>query len=177
MEYKDYRTASILAHCVQEFNKMERLRILMGHSIEYRDAEKMADFLSQISGRSVPVEEILQSDDEMSNEAIEAYEEWKAFAGLLDLEAVKATCKRIYYDNEYWFLRMKCDMEYPFFMDAVMAWEDEIIGIEGLLYNLQDISLWSGERKPTNIRTFAKQMIKMLRLYEEIVGERKERSA
>ena len=165
-----------------QYTQMELHRSLIKHKNDWNDAENTKNLIHFFfPDRELKTEDFLLSKDELSDEVIDRYNEFKSwipvirFLGIPE-KTVKAFCKNVDNTASIWLLKSTGHLYYPFYFGAIYKYLDGTISKEELKKSFVEYSIFTGKATPVRLRLFRRTIIKIEKLIDEIMTKQAARS-
>lgn len=136
--------AAVLQYYEAYFRFVDCTTLAKTGGISYSDAEDFSNFMGNVFGCDVDPSDYVSSEDELSNEAIESYENLQAVLGKYDdsgKRIISGTAKQLFYTKFY--MRPYCHF-FIKYLDSVLFFVNDSLtnGEEGIIEDLKDDSIW-----------------------------------
>ena len=144
----------------------------------YEHAEVMAAFINQLPiGRHTTPSELYHTQEEYSDETIDAYKEYKHYCELLEDNYFKPPivdhfCKMVYEADDYYTFKACSNLYYSVYAEALLLYQIGKIDYRTFTEQFQVISLFEGRKKPvcsSELKLFLRTMHKVVDLYIQLL--------
>lgn len=141
-------------------------------------AEVMAAFINQLPiGRHTTPSELYHTQEEYTDEAIDAYKEYKRYCELFEDKYFKPAiveqfCKTVYDADDYYTFKVYSNLYYSVYAEALLLYQMGSIDYLAFTQQFQTISLFDGRRKPLSsfdLKLFLRTMHKVVDLYIQLL--------
>lgn len=156
--------ASVLQYYEAYFRFVDCTTLAKTGGISYSDAEDFSNFMGNVFGCDVDPSDYVSSEDELSNEAIESYENLQAILDKYDNSGkriISGTAKQLFYTKFY--MRANCNFFIEYLHRVLFYVNDSLTnGEEGIIEDLKDDSIWfnpyDGSPQKMDTRLFRKAL-------------------
>lgn len=144
----------------------------------YEHAEVMAAFINQLPvGRHTTPSELYHTQEEYTDETIDAYKEYKNYCELFEDNYFKPAiveqfCKIVYDADDYYAFKTYSNLYYSVYTEALLLYQMGSIDYLTFTQQFQTISLFDGRRKPLSsfgLKHFLRTMHKVVDLYIQLL--------
>lgn len=156
--------AAVLQYYEAYFRFVDCATLAKSGGISYSDAEDFSNFMGNVFGCDFDPSDYVSSEDELSNEAIESYENLQAVLGEYDdsgKRIISGTAKQLFYTKFY--MRPYCHF-FIKYLDSVLFFVNDSLtnGEEGIIEALKGDSVWfnlcNGSPRKMDTRLFRKAL-------------------
>lgn len=153
-------------------------------STDYSSCEKAADIINMLFNRNIKPEELIETEDDISNKLIDAYQKLKDSLRHFssprypyEKEDILSVLAYLYHHN-YW-LRMKC-YDYNIFSCKVfdVFHGKRMIysrGVKWLINESSEYCLWNGKTRNVDTMAFRHTFREIEKAFNEIIEKRRKR--
>lgn len=163
---------SNLANLYYLYHSIELKRRIILANNNYESCENIANFINMLGFNVSPIDFIVDEDKE-SNEIIDLHNNFTNYLNscyhFLDIDTVVSFCKEV----ENTFHILKINMQFHYMMSSLFAYSFGIIGKSDLLYELKEVSIFTGRRADKiNRRYIYRTFISVEETYNKILQKK-----
>ncbi len=149
----------------------------------YEHLEVLAAFINQLPiGQHTTPSDLYRSKDDYTDEAIDAYKEFKHYCELFEdnyfrSATVERFCKTVYEADDYYTFKAFSNLYYSVYAEALLLYQIGRIDYPTFTEQFQVISLFEGRKKPlssSELKLYLRTMHKVADLYIQILLNPKE---
>ena len=149
----------------------------------YQRAERQAAMMNQITVFQSSPSDFLHTQEESTDESIDAYKEFKGLMEEYSDEqfvpaVVEQFCKMVYDDEDHFiFFKPFCNLYFSVYADALLWYQQGKIDYNEFCMQFQELSWMNGKRKPLNrsmLKMYIMSMREVVDWYKELKNKQYE---
>lgn len=173
--------ASLLTRIYGEYSLAELNRSLSERSQTYKEAEEAASLFSAIFNMDIKPADILTSEEDSCNKAIDHYNQMSTFLKVadkfsLDRESIMAFCKSVEYGSKVMWLNVQANLNYKHLADNLLLYMSGYMDKEQFKELFVEYSLFTKKASPVNMKHLIRTKDEIIALFDLICKKRELRN-